>query len=345
MSSPDPRRSAAAQWLSKLRGTRPEQIEPASADASFRRYFRVTEDSGESLILMDAPPDKEPLDAFLAVADLFEAAGLHVPARLAVNQDDGFLLLEDLGRTDFLTALAGQSATTAKPLYREAWQALVRLQAWGLAQPAPQLAGLPIYSAERLTAEMQLFSEWYAPVHKGLPLTDEEQAALSSIQDLLVRQALAQPQVIVHRDFHSRNLMVLPSDGPGVIDFQDAVLGPITYDLASLLRDAYKPWEEAEQIDFAIGYWEDARRAGLPIADDFSEFWRDFEWMGLQRHLKVLGIFARLSHRDGKHGYLNDLPVVLRDTRRVAQRYNAFGPLLKILDRLDGDAPGVGYTF
>jgi len=330
--SQDPRRSEAEAWLFALRGISPDQIQPASADASFRRYFRIHDaaPSGGSLILMDAPPDKEPLDAFLHVADLLQAAGLHVPQRFECDKTRGFLLLEDLGQTDYLSVL---NEETAPLLYLDAIKALVTMQSWGLAQA--QTLGLPAYDEQKLKAEMQLFPQWYVAKHKHHALTDDENAMLEQAFDVLSRRARSSPQVIVHRDYHSRNLMKVDDRNPGVIDFQDAVVGPLTYDLVSLLRDAYKPWEEAQQLDWAIAYWQSARSEGLPVQGDFSDFWEDFEWVGLQRHLKVLGIFARLSHRDGKHGYLKDIPVVLRDAQRVARRYAPFHKLAKLLDRLE----------
>lgn len=367
--TPDPRLEAAKAWLGQFPQVDSATLAPASSDASFRRYFRAAcqpdaswahgQNSGPTVILMDAPPDKEPLDAFLKTAGLFEAAGVHVPQRLALDQAQGFLLLSDLGQTPYLAALqsgdpsgggahptpANQTTeATAAALYREAWQAMVRWQAWSLAQ-GPDSLGLPHYSAEKLMAEMQLFEDWYVGRHMGSSLTDDEKHQLNKLMQWLTQSALAQPQVMVHRDCHSRNLMLTEEHNPGIIDFQDAVIGPISYDLVSLLRDAYIHWDEAQQLDWAIRYWQDARSAGLPIADDFADFWRDFELMGLQRHLKVLGIFARLFHRDGKENYLKDLPLVLQYTRSVANRYIGCGSLLRLLDRLENRVVQTGYTF
>jgi aminoglycoside/choline kinase family phosphotransferase len=366
--TPDPRLEAAKAWLGQFPQVDVTTLAPASSDASFRRYFRAAsqpdaswahgQPSGSTVILMDAPPDKEPLDAFLKTADLFEAAGVHVPQRLAIDQAQGFLLLSDMGQTPYLTALqsgdlakahgdsqsASGSQTAASALYREAWQAMVRWQAWSLAQ-GPDSLGLPHYGADKLMAEMQLFEDWYVGRHMGSSLTDDEKHQLNKLMQWLTQSALAQPQVMVHRDYHSRNLMLTTERNPGIIDFQDAVIGPISYDLVSLLRDAYIDWDEAQQLDWAIRYWQDARSAGLPIADDFADFWRDFELMGLQRHLKVLGIFARLFHRDGKENYLKDLPQVLQYTRSVANRYIGCGSLLRLLDRLENRAVQTGYTF
>ena len=364
--TPDPRLEAAKAWLSQFPQVDAAALAPASSDASFRRYFRAPcradalwgGQGRHTVILMDAPPDKEPLAAFLQTADLFEAAGVHVPQRLAINLEQGFLLLSDLGQTPYLAALqsgdlahdkknaAAEQAvqTTASALYREAWQAMVRWQAWSLTQ-GPDNLGLPPYSADKLMAEMQLFEDWYVGRHMGSSLTTDEKNQLSKLMQWLTQSALAQPQVMVHRDYHSRNLMLTTERNPGIIDFQDAVIGPISYDLVSLLRDAYIQWDEAQQLDWAIRYWQDARSAGLPIREDFADFWRDFELMGLQRHLKVLGIFARLFHRDGKENYLKDLPLVLQYTRSAASRYIGCAGLLRLLDRLENRAVQTGYTF
>jgi len=215
-----------------------------------------------------------------------------------------------------------------KPLMkaiRQGWRSLVKLQTYG------DRSGLPDYDTTKLTQEMQLFDQWFLGHHRPIVLSASEKDQLATVYRLICERCTAQPQVIVHRDYHSRNLMICPPHGPGVLDFQDAVIGPISYDLVSLLRDAYIEWPEELQIDWAIGYWQDARQAGLPIAQDFADFWKDFEWMGLQRHIKVLGIFARLYHRDGKENYLNDLPVVMRYAVAVARRYQGLGPLAKIL--------------
>ncbi|MFZ9141119.1 MAG: aminoglycoside phosphotransferase family protein [Burkholderiaceae bacterium] len=360
--TPDPRLEAAKAWLGQFKQVDAAALAPASSDASFRRYFRAPcradtpwgdqRSHHATVILMDAPPDKEPLEAFLKTAGLFEAAGVHVPQRLAVDQAQGFLLLSDLGQTPYLTALQSANPTltgqdtnaAAAALYREAWQAMLRWQAWSLAQ-GPDTLGLARYSDEKLMAEMQLFEDWYVGRHMGSSLSADEKNQLSQLMQWLSQSALAQPQVLVHRDYHSRNLMLTPERNPGVIDFQDAVIGPISYDLVSLLRDAYIQWDEAQQLDWAIRYWQDARSAGLPIREDFADFWRDFELMGLQRHLKVLGIFARLFHRDGKENYLKDLPLVLQYTRSVASRYIGCVGLLRLLDRLENRAVKTGYTF
>ncbi|AKJ26952.1 aminoglycoside phosphotransferase family protein [Caldimonas brevitalea] len=335
------RRLAFERWLASLghRGIDPASVRSASADASFRRYFRVDSAEG-SRIVMDAPPSYEDCRPFVKVARLLRDGGLNAPEILDWNEADGFMLLSDLGSTTYLARL---DADTAPALYEDATTALVRMQAIDAA------AQVPPYDQALLTRELQLFPDWYIGRHCGVTLSDDEQHVLQRSFELILRNNLAQPAVLVHRDYHSRNLMVCGTPGspenPGVIDFQDAVWGPITYDLASLLRDAYIEWEEEQQIDWAVRYWQKARQAGLPVNADFGEFWRDFEWMGLQRHLKVLGIFCRLYHRDGKDGYLKDLPMVWRYAHRVAARYNGLTPLAQLLEKLAGEQRQAGYTF
>jgi N-acetylmuramate 1-kinase len=337
----DPRLAQAAQWLQSQRlplaqlgwEITPETLAPASSDASFRRYFRLQAQAqgvaASSLILMDAPPEKEPIGPFLKTAEIFAAAGANVPQIITSEPSQGFLLCSDLGSSTYLNALrqCTDDRDKATALYGDAWRTLIRMQA--SAQPLD----LPLYDSEMLTREMRLFDEWYLPKQQDIYLNAAEREQLMSIYQLVCDQCLAQPSVLVHRDYHSRNLMVLEHNNPGVLDFQDAVIGPITYDLVSLLRDAYIEWPEETQIDWAVRYWQDARAAALPIAEDFGEFWRDFEWMGLQRHLKVLGIFARLYHRDGKTNYLQDLPLVRRYALNVAKRYQGLGPLARLLER------------
>ena len=341
----DPRRSQLVSWLHHLDPQlllRPATLRPASSDASFRRYFRVDiGDPGQgSLIVMDAPPERENVATFVEVGQLFASAGVSVPAVLGADFGQGFLLLSDLGASTYLSAL---TADTADALYRDALRALVQIQM------LPDRDRLPRYEQPVLRRELMLFPEWYLARHLGHAPSESEQQMLEATFRVLEARALAQVQVAVHRDFHSRNLMVLEAGAargnPGILDFQDAVVGPITYDLVSLLRDAYVVWDEERVLDWCVRYWELARRAGLPMPTDFGEFWRDFEWMGLQRHLKVLGIFARLYHRDSKDNYLKDLPAVLGYTRTVAARYREFLPLLRLLDRLQARAPQVGYTF
>jgi aminoglycoside/choline kinase family phosphotransferase len=347
MSSPqvgDPRMAALVRWLLGLepsRAMRPETLRPASSDASFRRYFRIdTASDGGTLIIMDAPPEFEDVRAFVAVAELLARARICVPVVLAHDSEQGFVLLSDLGSTTYLNCL---TAENADGLYRDACGALIRIQT------LPPAGQLPDYDRSQLNRELQLFPDWYLGRHRGYALSDLERGVLATAFGALCDRALAQPRVIVHRDYHSRNLMLqegaAATNNPGILDFQDAVVGPITYDLVSLLRDAYIAWDEERILDWAVRYWEGARRAGLPVASDFGEFWRDFEWMGLQRHLKVLGIFARLHYRDGKDNYLKDLPLVLHYTRSVAARYREFFPLLRILDSVETGPMRLGLTF
>lgn len=310
------------------------RIEPASADASFRRYFRITA-RGTSHIVMDAPPQHEDCGPFLHVAQIFATAGVHVPKIIAQNQQLGFLLLSDLGHTTYLDAIDDSNADS---LYMDAIDALIKIQL------ASRPGVLPAYDEALLRRELQLFPEWYAGKHVQTELSNSQRDVLERTFSLIVLNNLAQPQVYVHRDYHSRNLM--QSDpNPGVLDFQDAVYGPITYDLVSLLKDAYIRWDEERVLDWCIRYWERARKAGLPVHSDFHDFYRDFEWMGVQRHIKVLGIFARLCHRDGKEGYLKDMPLVMAYLRKACERYSGLGPLLRLLDELENRQATVGYSF
>ena len=311
-------------------------IAPASDDASFRRYFRVRRGGGKpSLIAMDAPPDKESCEPFMRVAGLFSQAGVNVPAIHAHDLSQGFLLLSDLGDTTYLSALDERSAGA---LYGHALDALVRIQA------ASRPGALPDYDRELLERELRLFPEWYVARQLRRELSTPRAAELEAAFSAILANNLAQPRVFVHRDYHSRNLMVC-EPCPGILDFQDAVYGPITYDLVSLLRDAYISWKEEQVIDWAVRYWEKARAAKLPVPTDFADFYRDFEWMGAQRQLKVLGIFARLSLRDGKHGYLKDQPLVMSYLRRTCERYRELAPLSRLLDELEATEKRVGYTF
>ncbi|MEO1767278.1 aminoglycoside phosphotransferase family protein [Thiobacter aerophilum] len=321
-------------WLSQVFAGEHFLILPASSDASFRRYYRIDLD-GQTYIVMDAPPQHEELGPFIHVAALFAEAGVNVPKILAENRELGFLLLTDLGQDTYLDRL---EEATADALYRDANEALIKIQL------ASRPGELPDYDEALLLREMRLFSEWYVPRQLGVTLSPQQQSVLEASFQLILRRVLAQPRVYVHRDYHSRNLMVCDPN-PGILDFQDAVYGPITYDLVSLYKDAYIAWDEEQILDWVIRYWERARREGLPVATDFGEFYRDFEWMGVQRHLKVLGIFARLWHRDGKEAYLESVPLVLNYLRRTCERYGELGPLLQLLDELHGSQPQVGYTF
>jgi N-acetylmuramate 1-kinase len=322
------------QWLDSVLAENTFTLSIASADASFRRYFRVHLEN-KNLIAMDAPPDQESCEPFLEIANLFLSCGLNVPKVIAQDLTQGFLLLSDLGDDTYLSKL---TADNAPQLYGDAINALIKLQ---LASKPNQLAA---YDLVLLNREMQLFPDWYITKHLGIQLDEAQHAILKNTFDVLTKNILSQGQVYVHRDYHSRNLMVCEPN-PGILDFQDAVYGAITYDLVSLLKDAYVGWEEADIIDWVVRYWDAARKAGLPVPADFSEFYRDFEWMGAQRHIKVLGIFARLSHRDGKDGYLNNMPLVMDYLRRVCGRYIELRPMLKLLNTLEGYQEKAGYTF
>ena len=329
------RLSELKRWIETQLNASPVALEAASADASFRRYFRVTT-AGESLIAMDAPPAHEDCRPFVRIARLMEEAGLNVPRVIAADFERGFLLLSDLGTAGYLQAL---NAGTADALFRDAIDALLR---WQLASKP---GVLPPYDEALLTRELTLFPEWYVARHRGVTLNAQQSEALARVFALILKSNLAQPAVFVHRDYMPRNLMVCEPN-PGVLDFQDAVYGPITYDVASLFKDAFVSWDEERVLDWTARYWEKARRAGLPVAADFGDFYRDFEWMGLQRHLKVLGIFARLNYRDGKSGYLADTPRFIVYVRAVAARYAALKPLLTLMDEIEGQAPArAGYTF
>ena len=313
-----------------------DSLRPASSDASFRRYFRLTDANNATFVAMDAPPPNENVVPFIHVASVLASTGVSVPLVLAQDVERGFLLLSDLGSTTYLHQL---KLDTAHKLYMDAIDALLQFQAHS--QPGI----LPEYSRELLLREMMLFPDWYIAQHLKASLSDKQSADLNQIFSLILANNIAQPQVFVHRDYHSRNLMVLPDGNPGILDFQDAVYGPITYDLASLLRDAYIQWDEELVLDWVIRYWERAKRIGLPVNPDIDVFYRDFEFMGLQRHLKVLGIFARLNYRDGKDAYLGDLPLVMDYTLRTARRYKELAPLVRLIETLEHKAVQVGYTF
>ena len=337
----DVRLDALTAWLNSVLPAPMASIAPASSDASFRRYFRVKlsepsavadrAEPASSLIAMDAPPPQENCRPYVAVAQLLASAGVHAPAILAADLERGFLLTTDLGTRMYLDALDDESAPK---LYRDASAALVR---W---QRASREDALPPYDKVLLRRELDLFPDWYVARHLGVALSERQRMTLETAFELILANNLAQPRVFVHRDYHSRNLM-LTEPNPGVVDFQDAVFGPVTYDLVSLLRDAYIEWDEERQLDWAARYWEQARAACLPVAPDFAAFWRDFEWMGVQRQLKVLGIFARLYYRDGKAAYLDDMPRVLAYLRGACARHGALAPLAALIDELE-DRAAVG---
>ncbi|RDD91477.1 aminoglycoside phosphotransferase [Acidovorax sp. BoFeN1] len=326
----------------------PASLRPASADASFRRYLRIDSAAGASCIVMDAPPDKENCRPFVQVQALMAAAGLNVPHILAWDEPGGFMLLSDLGSTTLIELLTPEAPQAALGWYLQATDVLLD---W---QKASKPGVLPAYDEALLRRELALFPDWYLGQHRGITLDDKQQATLVSAFDAIVAHNLAAPNVFVHRDFMTRNLMAPVKQGAplGVLDFQDAVYGPITYDIASLLRDAFISWEEEFIIDVTVRYWEKARKAGLLGArsasgwgDDFGEFYRAVEWMGLQRHLKVAGIFARLTLRDGKPKYLADAPRFMGYIRATAHRYRQLGPLLKMLDQIEGTEPVTGFAY
>ncbi|MFN3440036.1 MAG: aminoglycoside phosphotransferase family protein [Acidovorax sp.] len=345
------RQTAFEAWLAPLLGPHqllPATLRPASADASFRRYLRIDSAAGGSRIVMDAPPDKENCKPFVQVQGLLAKAGLNVPQILAFDEPNGFMLLSDLGHQTLIELLNPEKPQDAYAWYQQATDVLLD---W---QKASQPGVLPAYDEALLRRELALFPDWYLAKHRGVTLDDSQQATLNSAFDAIVAHNLAAPQVYVHRDFMTRNLMapVAPGAPLGVLDFQDAVYGPITYDIASLMRDAFISWEEEFVIDITVRYWEKARKAGLLGAtsasgwgNDFGEFYRSVEWMGLQRHLKVAGIFARLTLRDGKPKYLADAPRFMHYIRTTTDRYRQLGPLLKMLDQIEGTEPVTGFAY
>lgn len=359
----------------------PESVRPASADASFRRYFRVQTADGASCIIMDAPPAQEDCRPFVKVAALMAGAGLKAPRVLAWDEAQGFMLLSDLGALTMLEVI-NQHSEAERPqhayaLYRDAVDVLVN---WQLASK-PDV--LPAYDDALLSRELALFPDWYVEKHRGIAIDSTLRGKLDGLFAQIKASnlnALGGARVYVHRDFMPRNLIAptlfasrasgvtlpltsetganFPRGGPsenftagagssglGVLDFQDAVYGPISYDIASLMRDAFISWPEDFVLEITVRYWEQARKAGLPVGDDFGEFYRAVEWMGLQRHLKILGIFARLTLRDGKPKYLADTPRFISYARSTCARYRALGPLMVLLDEIEGNETRVGYTF
>jgi len=312
----------------------PATLCAASSDASFRRYFRITAD-GASYIVMDAPPPQEDVRPFAHIAQLIADAGLNAPRIVERSDAQGFLLISDLGSRLYLGALQDAvAASDTDAVNRLMRDAIAALLTW---QQGVDASSLPPYDDALLRREMALFPDWCVTREFGRTWSDEQQSQWQAVTDLLVRSALAQASVAVHRDYMPRNLMVCEPQRPGILDFQDAVRGPISYDVASLLRDAFISWDEEQEIDWAVRYWEQAKARGLPVPADFGDFWRELEWMGLQRHLKVLGIFCRLKHRDGKPSYSADLPRFFRYAHRVATRYQGLGPLARLLEPLMGE--------
>ena len=330
----DDRFRALQAWLAAALGGEPFRIERASTDASFRRYFRVFLE-GRTLIAMDAPPEREDSRAFVRVAQLLRASQLNAPEILQHDFAQGFLLVTDLGTTPYLAALNEGSADR---LFGDATTALACWQA----DSRPGV--LPEYDEALLRRELDLFPDWYVARHLGVEMSARQREALEGVFAAIVKRNLAESRVFVHRDFMPRNLMVTEPN-PGILDFQDAVYGPVSYDVACLFRDAFVSWEEERILDGTIRYWEKARRARLPVPADFAQFWTDVEWMALQRHLKVAGIFARLHYRDAKKGYLEDTPRFLGYVRHAVRRYSELAPLGRLLDELEGKRPEARYTF
>jgi aminoglycoside/choline kinase family phosphotransferase len=341
-STADTRRDALAAWLGSFApryGLDLPSLAPASADASFRRYFRLASagEHGASLIAVDAPPP-EKCREFAQIAQMLADAGVHVPRVLECDFDAGFMLVTDLGTRPYIAELDPSDAASAKPLMRAALDALIR---W---QSSSREGVLPPFDEAFLRREMELMPEWYVTRHLGREVDEKMRGVLDRTYALLIASARAQPQVFMLRDFMPRNLMICEPN-PGVLDFQDAVHGPIAYDVASLLRDAFISWDEAFELDCFAYYWERAKKAGLPVDPDFGEFYRQIEWIGLQRHIKILGLFARLHYRDGKARYLGDLPRFTDYARKVAERYRPLAPFARLLDDLESRAVQVGYTF
>ena len=374
------RANAFNQWLDSVAAAhhlRTDTVSIASADASFRRYLRVQDAQGRSLVIMDAPPDKEDCKPFAHVAQLMHAAGINAPQVLAWEVSLGFMLLSDLGQhtlLDVLSHIPGLrsafdiAAPNAAPPHRPAYateadksaalsqaHALVRsymgqsldmLVRWQQATPT---SALPPYDHALLLRELKLFPEWYVAQHKGVTLSTAQSDMLDNTFERIIANNLDAPQVCVHRDFMPRNIMVGADNKLGLLDFQDAVIGPITYDIASLMRDAFWSWDDDMVIDITVRYWERARAAGLlnhnDWDQDFGAFYRAVEWMGLQRHLKIVGIFARLTLRDGKPKYLADTPRFIHYVRNTAARYRELKPLLQFIDELEGLEIASGYSF
>ncbi|WP_308024551.1 N-acetylmuramate/N-acetylglucosamine kinase AmgK [Neisseria oralis] len=332
------RQTELKKWLETVYPDQPFELSFAAADADFRRYFRATFSDGHTVVCMDAPPDKMSVAPYLKVQKLFHM--VNVPQVLHVDETQGFMVLNDLGSTTFLTAMTQEKNEAAhKALLLEAVGELIELQL------ASRSGVLPEYDREVMLREINLFPEWFVAKELGRELNFKQHRLWQQTVDTLLPPLLAQPKVYVHRDYIVRNLM-LQEGRPGVLDFQDALYGPISYDLVSLLRDAFIGWDEEFVLDLVIRYWEQARAAGLPVPPEFDEFYRWFEWMGVQRHLKVAGIFARLYHRDGKDKYRPEIPRFLNYLRRVSRRYQDLAPLYALLVDLVGDEElETGYTF
>lgn len=322
----DQRYSLLQHWLETGLGLTAYQIAPASADASFRRYFRVSWD-GQSRVVMDAPPDKEDTGPFVGIAGQLHKLGLNVPVVVDQDTENGFLLLTDLGSKDYLSAL---NEHTVAPLYSAALGALIKLQSCSVPADYP----FPPYDRTLLLNEMGLFRDWYLGRHLGMMISTDCQTMLGGLFDALADSALAQPQAVVHRDYHSRNLMVCEPN-PGILDFQDAVIGPITYDLVSLLRDCYITWPRKQIERWVVQYYEKLLAKEMIRDIGVEQFLAWFDLMGMQRHLKATGIFARLNYRDGKQGYLKDIPRTMGYVKEVASRYPQLAEFSKFVGQLE----------
>jgi len=351
------RQSLFASWLENCKyqfALNPASIRVASADASFRRYFRIysSNSPNQSYIIMDAPPDKESCDSFVSVANLLNKAGLLVPDILNWNRLDGFMLLSDLGSHTLLNHLGSQIDLSKPDITPPLEPFLKSIEALVSLQKSTIENNLPPYDEALLLRELNLFPEWYLRAHKQVFLNDEQLNTLSSSFQTIIKSNLSAPNVFVHRDFMTRNLMVPDNSFEnrlGVLDFQDAVIGPITYDIASLMRDAFCSWSEEFVLDVTVRYWERIRKSGLidsnGWSEDFGEFWRAVEWMGLQRHLKVSGIFARLTLRDHKPKYLADTPRFITYIRSTASRYRELFPLLRMIDTIENVEATQAFSF
>lgn len=326
------------QWLEKIGrsfGLNLKTLRPASSDAGFRSYFRIDGD-GTTYIVMDSPGEPGNVKPFIFVDDLFAKQGLNVPKIYAQDVEQGFLLLSDLGTQTYLDVLSEDNASR---LMDDATTALVKLQ------KNSKQGVLPDYSEELLRSELELFPEWYVTRHLNMEITPQMRSMFDKMFDHIIKKNLAQSFVYVHRDYMPRNLMLEEKDNPGIIDFQDAVYGPVSYDIACLCRDAFISWSEAQVLDWTIRYWDKARKEDIPVPADFGVFWEDVEWMALQRHLKVLGIFARLNYRDGKTKYLGDTPRFLNYVQKTASRFDALSPLSRFINQISGIEETVGYSF
>ena len=329
------RRGQLKAWLRLILDDRDFTLTDLAADAGARRYFRIKPSGEDSLVVIDAPVAHNDNQQFAFVANLLASHGLHVPKVSHANLKDGFLLLSDLGDETYLKVLNNENADK---LFDDATTALIKLQS------ITELDLLSRYNAGLMSEELALFDNWYIQQHLNITLEENAQSSLNNVLKLITERCMSQPTVLTHRDYMPRNLMVC-EENPGILDFQDARIGPISYDVISLFKDAFISWEEEQVLDWTIRYWEKARKASLPVPEDFGSFYEDVELMGLQRHLKVLGIFSRLKHRDGKNHYILDAPRFLTYARNVAMRYNALKPLLLILDQIEGKTRQFGHTF